>query len=335
MSWTDLSKPRRIALLKLLENRTSLNAKSIEKDWWVTLVLKAIFEGSYGSHIVFKGGTSLSKCWRIIDRFSEDIDLAIDREFLGFSGNLSKREIGKKLRKASCSLVRGKLREDIEEYILNLGIDKAQFTLEVNITDESNVDPETLFLHYESVLDNSDYIFNTVKIEIGSRSLMEPWESVSIKSIISELLPTADFADADFEVQAVLPKRTFLEKAFLLHELFQNETLGKDVNRMSRHLYDLEKLMDSKYCKNILDDNVLYNEIIKHREQFTSIVGVDYKMHQPQTISFVPPTSMIKEWERDYLLMQENMIYSESLSFKELLARIIELNKRFNSVSFF
>jgi len=332
MNWTDLSKTRRVELLKLLENRTGLNTKSIEKDWWVTLALKALFSGAYTSHLVFKGGTSLSKCWRIIDRFSEDIDLAIDREFLGFSGDLTKKEIGKKLRKASCALVRGKLRDEIEQFILDSGIKKEQFALNVKITKESNVDPETLFLHYESVLDNTDYIFNTVKIEIGSRSLIEPCEKVSIKSIIGELLPTADFADNGFQVQAVLPKRTLLEKAFLLHELFQSTAIEKDINRLSRHLYDLEKLMDNQNCKDALNDTVLYNEIINHRERFTSLASVDYSTHQPQTISFVPPESVLKDWEKDYLLMQENMIYGKSLSFKELIERIRELNVRFNSV---
>jgi hypothetical protein len=173
-----------------------------------------------------------------------------------------------------------------------------------------------------------------VKIEIGSRSLMEPSEDVSIKSIIDELLPTADFADTDFVVQAVLPKRTLLEKAFLLHELFQSETIGKDINRMSRHLYDIEKLMDSKYCNDVLNDSILHNEIIKHREQFTSMAGVNYLTHQPQTIRFVPPDSVLKDWEKDYLLMQENMIYGESLSFKKLIERISELNARFNSIHY-
>ncbi|MPM68359.1 hypothetical protein SDC9_115291 [bioreactor metagenome] len=288
----------------------------------------------YGSHLVFKGGTSLSKCWHIIDRFSEDIDLAIDREFLGFSGELTKREIGKKLRKASCSFIRNELKNEIERFILNCDIDNEQFSLEVNVTEESNVDPETLYLHYESVLDNSDYVFNTVKIEIGSRSLMEPCEEVFVKSIIGELLPNSDFSDKEFKIKAVLPQRTMLEKAFLLHEMFQNPTLGKEINRMSRHLYDLEKLMDNSYCKNVLNDSSLYNEIIKHREQFTSMAGVDYSTHKPETISFVPPDSVLKNWEKDYQLMQENMIYGDSLNFKELIDRIRELNRRFNSTKF-
>lgn len=333
MNWIDLPKTRQVELLKLLESRTGLNANSIEKDWWVTLALKALFSSSYSAHLVFKGGTSLSKCWHLIDRFSEDIDIAIDRAFLGFPGNLTKKEIGKKLRKASCTLVRGKLREEIEQFLLDIGMRHSQFSLEVNITEESNVDPEILFLHYESALDNSDYVYNTVKIEIGSRSLMEPSENVSIRSIIGELLPSSDFADETFFVQAVAPKRTFLEKAFLLHELFQKGIHGNDMNRMSRHLYDLEKLMDSEYCKDALKDSGLYNEIIRHREIFTSIANVDYTTHQPLSINFTPPDSALKEWERDYFALQENMIYGESLSFQELIGRIRELNKRFNSAS--
>jgi hypothetical protein len=334
MNWTDLPKTRQVELLNLLESRTGLNANSIEKDWWVTLALKALFSSSYSAHLVFKGGTSLSKCWHLIDRFSEDIDIAIDREFLGFPGNLTKKEIGKKLRKASCSLVRGELREEIEQFLFDNGMGHRQFSLDVNITEESNVDPEILFLHYESVLDNSDYVFNTVKMEIGSRSLMEPSENVSIRSIIGELLPTSDFADSAFFVQAVLPKRTFLEKAFLLHELFQKGIHGNDIKRMSRHLYDLEKLMDSEYCKDALKDNNLYNEIISHRRMFTSVANVDYATHQPSSINFTPPESVLKEWERDYFAMQENMIYGKSLSFQELIGRIRELNKRFNLTTF-
>lgn len=334
MNWTDLPKTRQVELLNLLENRIDLNASSIEKDWWVTLALKALFSSSYSAHLVFKGGTSLSKCWHLIDRFSEDIDIAIDREFLGFPGNLTKREIGKKLRKASCSLVRGRLREEIEQFLLDNGLKNSQFSLEVNITEESNVDPEILFLHYESVLDNTDYVFNTVKMEIGSRSLMEPSEAVLVRSIIGELLPASDFADTAFFVQTVLPKRTFLEKAFLLHELFRKDIHGNDIKRMSRHLYDLEKLMDSDYCQDVLEDSNLYNEIIKHRKMFTSIANIDYSTHQPTSINFTPPESVLKEWERDYFAMQENMIYGESLSFQELIVRIRELNKRFNSTTF-
>ena len=334
MNWTEISTSRRVEVLKLLENKTGLNATSIEKDWWVTLALNALFNGLYGSHLVFKGGTSLSKCWRIIDRFSEDIDLAIDREFLGFSGKLTKREIGKKLRKASCAFIRNELKADIERFILNCGINNDQFKLEVNLTAESNVDPETLYLHYESVLDNSNYVFNTVKIEVGSRSLMEPSEEVAIQSLIGEHFPKVDFSDKEFKVKAVLPQRTMLEKAFLLHEMLQSPSSGREINRMSRHLYDLEKLMDSAFCNDALQNRKLYYDILNHRKLFTSMSGVDYETHRPEMICFVPSIDVLKFWEKDYLLMQENMIYGDSLSFSALIDRVKELNKRFNSTKF-
>ena len=98
--WLKLSKKRRIEILEQVNNRLGLPIQAVEKDWWVTMVLKAVFSSSFAEHFVFKGGTSLGKAYHLIDRFSEDIDLAIDRKFLGFDGELSKTQI-KKLRKAS------------------------------------------------------------------------------------------------------------------------------------------------------------------------------------------------------------------------------------------
>ena len=102
--WLKLSKKRRIEILEQVNNRLGLPVQAIEKDWWVTMVLKAVFSSRFSEHFVFKGGTSLSKAYHLIDRFSEDIDLAIDRKFLGFDGDLSATQI-KKLRKASGTFI--------------------------------------------------------------------------------------------------------------------------------------------------------------------------------------------------------------------------------------
>ena len=112
MIWTDIPKSRRVELLNFLETKTGLNAKSIEKDWWVTITLKAIFSSKFAQHLVFKGGTSLSKAYNLIERFSEDIDLSIDRTMLGFEGELSKTQI-KKLRKASGNFIVGEFKEEL------------------------------------------------------------------------------------------------------------------------------------------------------------------------------------------------------------------------------
>jgi len=102
--WLTLSKDRRIKILNQTTELTGLPAVAIEKDWWVTLVLNAVFSLPYSENIVFKGGTSLSKGWGLIERFSEDIDLAIDRKFFGYEGDISKTQI-KKLRKKSCEFI--------------------------------------------------------------------------------------------------------------------------------------------------------------------------------------------------------------------------------------
>ena len=87
--WLKLSKERKIDILNLVSNRTGLPPIAVEKDWWVTLTLFCSFNQKYSEHIVFKGGTSLSKGWNLIERFSEDIDLAIDRKFFGFEGGMT------------------------------------------------------------------------------------------------------------------------------------------------------------------------------------------------------------------------------------------------------
>lgn len=103
-NWLTLSKERRIEILNQATELTGLPLVAIEKDWWVTLALNASFSLSYSKNIVFKGGTSLSKGWNLIERFSEDIDLAIDRKFFGFEGDISKTQI-KNLRKQSCEFI--------------------------------------------------------------------------------------------------------------------------------------------------------------------------------------------------------------------------------------
>lgn len=113
MKYTDLSIQDRQDILRRVQSETGKDPQIVEKDWWVVAVLRALFELPYARHISFKGGTSLSKCWNIIQRMSEVIDVAIDREFLGFGGQLSRTQISDRLRRAACSFVREKLQFDL------------------------------------------------------------------------------------------------------------------------------------------------------------------------------------------------------------------------------
>jgi hypothetical protein len=329
--WQNIDRQRRINIIENISKETGLSFASIEKDWWVTMALRALFRCDCADVMVFKGGTSLSKAWALINRMSEDVDLAIDRSFFGFEGNLNRSAITK-LRKASCLYIGTSLIDQLTGHLENTGI--TGFSLNISDTKDTSADPQIIELQYETLLfDHTDtYIKDKVLIEIGSRSLIEPSQNVEIRSIIANSYPQSSFADPLMPIPTVIPQRTFLEKTFLLHEEFQKPVENIRIERMSRHLYDLERLMDTGFARNALEDMSLYQSIVDHRSKLTAIGGIDYSTHSPGTIKFVPPEFVIEKWSKDYSFMQANMIYGESLPFGKLIERIKELNGRFRQI---
>jgi hypothetical protein len=327
-NWLKLSKERRIEILNQATALTGLPSVAIEKDWWVTLALNASFSMSYSKNIVFKGGTSLSKGWNLIERFSEDIDLAIDRKFFGFDGDISKTQI-KNLRKQSCEFISTIFLEDLTKILTEWkAIDECKLIAQP--IKDSDKDPQVIEIHYNSVIDTSEYLPQRVLIEVSSRSLMEPIELRKINSILSENFPQQGFVTIPFAIQTVLPQRTFLEKIFLLHEEFSQDPEKIRIDRISRHLYDLEKLMDTKHGIEALKNRDLYKNIVAHREKFNPLRGLDYSNHIPSKINILPPDAVLKDYERDYNAMTSFMIYGEPLKFDHLMKRVLELQMRIN-----
>jgi len=161
---------------------------------------------------------------------------------------------------------------------------------------------------------------------------MEPFEKCSFTSFVGEYFRGRPFADELITIPTVRPERTFLEKIFLLHEEFQQPLKKIKVERKSRHLYDLEKLMDTDFAKAALADKELYQTIVEHRRTITPLRGIDYSNHTPDKINPIPPDSIIGTWEKDYIAMQESMLYKPSLPFDKLIARLYELKARINSL---
>ncbi|KKL53783.1 hypothetical protein LCGC14_2271970, partial [marine sediment metagenome] len=214
------------------------------KDWWATMVLKSLFELDISDQIVFKGGTSLSKGWNLIQRFSEDIDIAINMNFLGFEGDPTLKKITK-LRKASYAFTRDTLCEELNAKLIDVGF--KEYELKVNDEPNTSTDPHSLNLNYHSLTQKSEYISPAIKLEVSARSLMEPAEKRDIQSIVGSYFPELSFSDSPVRINTVIPKKTFLEKAFLLHEEFQRNPDDVRSERMSRHLYDLERMMDTEH----------------------------------------------------------------------------------------
>jgi len=199
--------------------------------------------------------------------------------------------------------------------------------------DGENLEPVQILVKYKTCTPPSTYTKPEVKIEIGSRSLLEPFTQRKFSSLVGENYSEKPFADSAITVPCVNPERTFLEKLFLLHEEFQKHAADIRVDRLSRHLYDIEMLMRTKFADIALENIELYNEIIEHRRVYTKISNIDYNKHQQKSLNPVPPNAVIDNWEKDYLRMQEEMIYGDSLPFEQLRERIKELKHRINRLS--
>lgn len=331
--WQQYNDIEKIQLLDIVSAAKKLPRLAIEKDWWVTVVLMAISKTKYSDLYSFKGGTSLSKGWNLIERFSEDADIAIKREGR-FSINGDTKSQLAKVRRSSRHYITKELPEELTNILSQMGVynfsvepEISRFIEGKDIELRADTHPSVLYVNYKSVLpETSEYILSRVKIEISCLSMNEPIEEKIICSFISEVKPDTDEVRVKFKT--VLPTRTFLEKIFLLHEEFQKENPRS--KRMSRHLYDLERLMDTEYGKDALNNKSLYDEIINHRSVYNKIDGIDYEMHSPYTLDFLPPSHLIDEWRKDYEVMSDQFLYHQEnrMTFEVLIERMKELLRR-------
>lgn len=333
--FTDLQEIERIKYIDGLTLQYNLSTVAIEKDWWITAVLRALYALPYAEHLSFKGGTSLSKCYNLIERFSEDVDIAVNREFLGFVGKLSKTQISNRLRRAACSFVREKMQFDIAEELENQGINTDLFSVKVNMTSISTIDPEIVEVHYKSLFPTSHYIKPIVKLEVSGRSMNEPLRKITLQSFVDEGYSDKPFTEKPFEVNAVVSERTFWEKVCLLHEEFAKPQEFMRTERMSRHLYDIEKMCDANIAEKALSDKELHKSIVEYRRVFIGLKDFDYNTLLPQHINIIPPESTINDWRKDYETMRETMIYGNSLSFNKLIEKIKQLNERINQIDWY
>jgi hypothetical protein len=316
-----------------VSEQSGITAFAVEKDWWVSRTLDIIFQLDIAKHIVFKGGTSLSKAWGLIDRFSEDIDLAIDQEFfMSPTNNWSKKE-RTQLRKIAGKYSTDHFFLDIEKSFINQGYEGLKF--QVIETTESDKDPRILKIFYPALIaQNGNYMEPFVQVELSCRSLREPFSDRKIESLIDTHFSGKDFAMESFMVPTVNPERTFLEKLFLLHEEFHRPVEKRRVNRLSRHLYDVYQLAQVGINELAFQDKSLYQTIVAHRYVFSKIAGVDYNMHHPKTLDPIPPKAIIASWEQDYDRMVESMIYEKyPPTFSQLIETLEQLRVQLQQVS--
>lgn len=329
----ELSDSQRKSVYESVAIKVGLPAQVIEKDFWVTAILQTVFTLPVAKQLVFKGGTSLSKGWKLIERFSEDIDIAVDPIILGVpEGDLTKKQI-KKLRKTSSLFVLEQLTPMICEEVQREGL-HSFITVDAQPNGEGDntyPEPRQIYLHYKSVFDKAlTYLRPDVVLEVSARSLIEPTEPIQIKSILGEHLPVLPLTDS--VIHTAIPAKTFLEKVFLLHELFSVPGHGMIAEHKSRHLYDLYVMMNKDFAKKAVIDDIIWESIRHHREIYTSVRDIDYTPDVRKRLRLIPREDILDTWRADYDAMKESMIYGNKPSFDELLEGMSELQREFREI---
>lgn len=321
---------RRRILCEEGQQRLGLAPASIEKDFWVCWTLRELFQlPGWGISLTFKGGTSLSKCWRLISRFSEDIDVVIDRERLGYENDTMSRKQQKKLVRECSRCIQEELRPALEIRFQETLPADLSWTLSPADTQE-DPDLQTLLFEYPSEFSGSaTYVRPVVKIELGARSDTEPSETPMVQPYLAEAFPDL-LPDCSFPLRAVAARRTFWEKAMLLHEETFRPADKPRRARLSRHYYDLWCLITKGVASEAMEDRELFDRVASHRRTFFRQSWVDYETLQKGSLRLIPRLDSIGEWLRDYEAMRETMFFDDPPDFDEVLSVIRKFENDFN-----
>lgn len=329
MKWFTLTKERQEQIIRQTAQRTGNLPIVIEKDIWVCIVLKVLFESELKDVILFKGGTSLSKGYNIIKRFSEDIDIALDKSFFGFEAPLSNTQIDK-LRKKVFKFTEENLMSIVHNGMIALGVPEEKFSIEIEEQKEKK-DPSTLVVSFVPVteINGNAYLLPRIKVDVSGRSLKDPKEKLEINTKIKEQFENIEEADINSIVNVVMPERTCLEKIFLLHEELSKEIPRYE--RMSRHLFDIDKIITYIGVDIILNLD-LFEMIKAHRKIYTPIKSTDYNTLSMANIDFIPKDQDLVNYKNDYEVMKGNMFSDEEevLEFERLIDVLKEINKLMN-----
>lgn len=326
-----LSADRRRIFFQEGQQRLGLASASIEKDFWVCWTLQKLFSlPEWGERLTFKGGTSLSKCWKLISRFSEDIDIVIDRHYLGFGDETLSNNRQKKLVRKCRQRVHEELRPLLHDHLSRALPEDIQWNL-VPADEDEAPDNQTLLFQYPSVFEGTaTYLRPVVKIEMGERSETVPVETPSLRSYLAEAFPDV-LHDGSFSIKTVAARRTFWEKAVLLHEEASRPSDKQRRARMSRHYYDLWCLIRNKVSDEAISDKGLFERVVRYNELYFRKTWVDYNLLCRGSLHLMPRADELAEWRKDYESMRKEMFVDEPPKFDEILAVVQQFEVHFNT----
>ena len=312
------------------QSRLNLPPASIEKDFWVCWTLRELFNlPGWGEHLAFKGGTSLSKAWKLIERFSEDIDVVIDRTFLGFGGETLSNKRQKKLIKNCSERIHQELRPALAARCKAVLPPAMKWSLTPADAAE-DPDQQTLLFTYPGVLiGTAAYLRPVVKIEMGARSDTEPSESPTLRPYLCEAFPE-QMGDGGFTIKTAAARRTFWDKAMLLHEETYRPPDKPRKRPLARHYYDVWCLIQKGVAAQAVADAGLFERVAAHRQQFFAWTWMDYETLRPGALRLLPLPVQLPSWRSDYREMKKEMFFGDVPDFDEVLRVVGDFERRFN-----
>ncbi len=330
----------RADLFRRTENRLPFNLQAafIEKDFWVCWTLHRVFEViQFRPHLIFKGGTSLSKVYRVIDRFSEDVDLSLSRRDLGFAGDhdpeqagISKKEAKRRLEalvQACKTAVRDALLPALrDDFAGVLGPDG--WSVELDSQDAQTI----LFTFPSTGLSGAiPYVRPVIRLEMGARSDDWPAMDAEVRPYAAEVFP-GQFSLPVAKVRTLAAERTFWEKATLLHAECHRPPDKPDRERHARHYYDLARLALQPVGEAALQRFDLLERVIAHKSFFFASSWANYEAARPGTFRLLPDdAARLDNLRRDYEDMQA-MIFGDAPSWHDVAGVLRDLERRVNEV---
>lgn len=306
----------------------------VEKDFWVCWSLKQLFAlSSFGNHMIFKGGTSLSKAYDVIQRFSEDVDLSLDRARLGFEGDRDpenpdlsgkkQKQLLQELQDAAEAEVTGPLMAEVQA-AFDASLEQG-FSLTVDPSDA-----QTLLFAYPSLSDGvGGYVKPIVRFEFGARGVHLPADVREISSYVHQAFPDL-LGSGGVDVKVLGVERTFWEKATILHMLYHQDPAKPLADRMSRHYYDMAQLIGHEAKRRAVDSLDLLKQVAHHKSVFFKAAWANYEDAKPGSLRLMPNAELTNALRRDYSGMRE-MIIGGAPSFDDILSAIEAFEAEINS----
>lgn len=329
-SYFDLSLAEQADLLHGLAPVMGRRAEILEKDLWLCQALGTLFALPRRKPMAFKGGTSLSKVYRAIERFSEDIDVTIDYQSLA-AGAPDLATLTNTQRKKLSDALKAALTEHVATELapaLRAALAEALPRHEVSV--EISDDAEKLWLFYPSAVESADaYLRPSVLIEFGGRNATLPQDAVTIAPDVAAHVPHLDFPSA--RVAVLSPLRTFWEKATLIHVECQRPRLQASAERLSRHWYDLARLSDHDIGSQAIDDFELLKDVLRIKETFFRSGHSHYDLCLTGGLKLIPPAPLLNALRQDYqAMLSAQMFYGEILPFERIVERLRALEQQIN-----